>query len=198
MKRFSWFGFKKKEQVLPGRFVGRRFTCDDTAIKFRMGAGFPGSITRVERAVVEANLPDATTPPLQYGYALILNASGGGVRQMTAGDTGTIAAFGVLVRDYPVQGAPSSAFGSPSTLGSATPPTTQTLSVMRSGYILVKVNGTTQKGGTAFVWTAASSAPHVQGQWEATTPGGSGCTVSNATFNGVPDANGFVELAFNL
>jgi hypothetical protein len=71
--------------------------------------------------------------------------------------------------------------------------------VCRQGYIGVTVNGATRKGGTVYVWSAATAAPHVQGGFEAATPGANGFALpASCTFQGAADANGNVELAFNI
>jgi hypothetical protein len=177
-----------------------RMKTRDVAIPFRMGAGFPGDVNRSHPASIEPCIIDASAPPTTFGQPVLVDATTQGVRPFTAGDVALTTAYGVTVRPYPFQQSSGSNFGAAS-LGVATPPATGQMDVLRSGYIMTKLSGATQpvKNGLVCVWTAASSGAHVQGGFEAAVTGGSTTpALPGVTFNGVPDANGNVEVAFNI
>lgn len=173
-----------------------RMKTRDVAFGFRMGAGFPGDVNRTHPVDIVPELPSATLPPTAYGQMTILDTSTGTVRRFDTGDTAVTTAYGVTVRPYPTQQSSASNYGQ-ADIGSATPPTSGVMDVVRRGYIMAKVNGTPVKGGAVYVWCAASSGAHVQGQLEASATGGSTASLTNATFNSAPDANGYVEIIFN-
>jgi hypothetical protein len=186
-----------------GTFVGRRRTTDSnagpvTSIKYRMGAGFAGDVNRTHPASIEPCLIDPTTPPTFFGEPVVVDATSQGVRALKATDTALDAVYGIAVRPYPFQQSTATA-GAPATLGAATPPTTQPIDVLRSGYIMVPVVGAAVKGGRVFVWIAAASGAHVQGGFEIAASGSNTIALDEKSyFNGSPDANGLVELGYNL
>jgi len=172
-----------------------------TSFLFRMGAGFAGDVNRTHPTSIEADLIDANAPPTAYGQPVLVDATTQGVRPFAAGDTGVTAAYGVTVRAFPIQqtSAPSGNFA-PAALGAATPPTSGVIDVMRSGYIMgqVPAGQATVKNGAVYVWCAASTGVHVQGGFENAASGGNTAALTNAVFNGVPDASGNVEIQFNV
>lgn len=177
----------------------------DAAFTFRMGQGFPGDITRVEDAKVEPCLIDPTNPPLAYGQAVILNTASGGVRQILAGDSAATDIYGITIRPFPLQTPTAVNFGAVALAGQATPPTTGTIDVLRSGWAIVNLNNFAAspsiKGGLVDVWFAATAAPNTNSFFNATHTGGSSFSITGndkTTFNGPPDPNGFCELAFNV
>lgn len=178
-----------------------RMKTKDAAFQFRMGAGFAGDINRTHPASVEPTLIDASAPPTAYGQPVLVDATTQGVRPFAAGDqSDTVAAgYGITVRPYPTQQSSASNFGA-AALGSATPPVTGIMDVLRAGYIMVNLpaGGAPVKGGAVYVWAAASTGSHVLGGVEAAYSAGNTTQLLNATFNGSPDANGNVEIAFNI
>jgi len=84
-------------------------------------------------------------------------------------------------------------------LGGGTPPATGVIDIMYRGYASVLLNGAAAavKNGPSWVWFAASSAPHVQGGWEAAT-NASAFAVPLAVFQGAADAGANTEIAFNI
>ena len=171
----------------------------DAAFQFRMGAGFPGDVNRTHPVDILAELIDAASPPTLYGQAVLLGAANAGVRPFVTGDTAQ-AAYGVTVRPYPSQQANSVPQNGAIGFGSGTPPTTGVMDVLRRGYIMVLLpaGGTPVKGDGVYVRVAASATTHVMGAFEAGADGGNNVLLSNAIFNGSPDANGNVEIAFNI
>lgn len=173
----------------------RAKTCD-AAFQFRMGSGFAGDVNRTHPATIEPCLNDVGTPVLFYGEAVLVDTTNQSVQPFGAGDTAVTVAYGVSVRPYPFQQSSASNFGE-AAFGDATPPA-GAIDILRAGYIMAKVTGTPTKGQPVHVWCAASAGAHVQGQFEAVADAGNTATLANATFNGSPDANGVVEIAFNI
>ena len=169
------------------------------AFTYRMGAGFPGDVNRTHPVSIEPFLTGSTTPPTQYGQALVPDTANNGLRGMTAGDTAVTVPYGMLVRPYPTQqqsGGMSSAFGA------ATPPTTGVQDAMRSGYMMVQLNDITasanvKKGDPVFVWCAATAGAHIQGGYEVVASGGNTAALdpNRVTFNGPGDVNGVLEIS---
>lgn len=157
----------------------------------RMPAGIAGDVNRVQSAVVR---PEVITPagqsnaPAAYGLACVIDATTGQVRTAAAGDT---AIAGFLARPFPTN-------SSTSGLGVAVPPASGICDLMIRGFMAVLLGGSTAaiNGGLVYVWTAASTGAHVQGQVEAADPSGSGFVITGARFSGAADANGNTEISF--
>lgn len=181
-----------------GRFVGRSRT-HDVAYKYRMGGGFPGDVNRSHPATIESAKVNSTNPPAAYGLAVLADGTNG-VRGMLATDTAVTAIYGIGVRPFPIQSQSGTNYGA-SPIGSSAPPTTQPIDVLRAGYIIGTLSGTgtPTKGAPVFVWIAASSGAHIQGGFETAATSGSTIALdAKTTFNGPADANGAVEIAFNV
>lgn len=186
--------------IRPGEFRGR-FNVRDVAFGYRMGAGSPGTVNRTHPASVEPALNDPTNPSAFFGQGLLASAAGNSVRAVLTSDTTTPATlYGVSVRPFPFQQQTATAYGQTGFGGEA--PATGVIDVLRSGYILVTLGNfaaqNVVKGGQAYIWFAASTGNHVQGTWEGAATGGSTALINGATFNGPCDANGVVELCFNI
>ncbi len=176
-----------------GLFVGRG-PARDVAFTFRMGTGAAGQITRSHPMSSEPNFQDASLPVLAYGLAVVVNSAGTGVRQIQTSDTGITTIYGVAVRPFPTQQFKDSVGFGEVALGAGTPPgANNAIDVLKEGYILVPIVGTAKKGGTVYLWVAASSGAHVQGGFEASSSG-STVTLTNCTFNGVAGSDGIGEL----
>lgn len=176
-----------------------RCKTNDIAYQYRMTGGFPGDVSRTHPATIEPVLIDASAPPQFYGEAVLVDGATQGVRPFTTTDTAVTAAYGVLVRPYPFQQSSGSNYGAAS-IGAATPPASGAADALRAGYISVTVPAgqTPVKDGAVYVWCAASTGGHIQGGFEASASNGNTAALTNCTFNGSPDANGNVELAFNI
>lgn len=178
-----------------------RMKTRDVAFAFRMGAGFPGEVTRSHPTTIEPALICAATPPTQYGQAVLVDATTQGVRPYAAGDqSNTVpSGYGITVRPFPTQQAAASNFGT-ANFGSVAPPPNGSIDLLRSGYIMgfLSNGGTPVKGNPVYIWAAVSSGNHVQGGFEAAFSSGNTTQLLNATFNGSPDASGNVEIAFNI
>lgn len=180
------------------KFIGRRRFCD-VAFPYRMGAGFPGDVSRTHPASIEPVFNNSSTPMLHYGYFGVIDS--GALRPLAAGDqsdTVALTAYGVSVRPFPFQASVGdSAFGG-AAFGEATPPVSAAIDMLRSGYIIVKAVGTAVKGAPVYVWTKAASGSHTLGGIEAAYSSTNTVQIAGATFNGAADANGYVEIAFNI
>jgi len=170
------------------------------AYTFTTPGGFPGDITRHDfTTTTEVAL--TANPPTAFGVAVTLDAATGAVRPIGTGDTATTPITGVVVRSFPMQmaTAPGPYGQTPLGQGNTPPSPPQPLDVLRRGGIRVAVVGASAKGGTVYIWTAATAAPHIQGGFEAVNPTTNGFALgANVTFNSPPDGNGTAELYFNL
>lgn len=173
--------------------AGARSATRDISYGFRAPGGIPGDVNRSHPVEIEPAGPNVTNPPDLYGCALLVDTATNTVRKMLAGDTAITRIYGILARAYPVQQSSGANYGA-ATIGSAAPPTNQALDVCKEGYIMARVNGSPTKDGAVFVWVAASSGNHIQGTFEAAATGGSTAAITNARFNGPPDASGNVEI----
>jgi hypothetical protein len=171
------------------------------AYTFRMPAGVPGECTRfnVVGTTIRAEKQNITTPVTQYGVLCFVDNNG--ARPIAATDTTTPpqTSIGISIRPYVTSDVglayPLGTVG----LGSGTPMPSGIIDIMYRGYASVKLNGAAaaNHNGAAFVWFAASSAPHVQGGWEAAT-NASAFAVPTAAFTGPADAGANTEIAFNI
>lgn len=129
------------------------------AFPFRMPTGFPGQVTRSDAALVEPNMFNASSMPAAYGHAVRSDANG--VRALTSSDAQI---DGFLVRPYPTSGNGTDG------LGAATPvATTGPGSVMKRGYMTVKLGGSASaaRNGAVYVRVGNVSTGKVVGDVEA-------------------------------
>lgn len=159
-----------------------------TAFTYRMPAGIPGDISRKNSAVVEAQFANSSS--LVYGNAVKM--SSGKLVPIGAGDDESDV-YGVLVRPYPTQ-------SSQDPLGTSTPPSSGPVDVLKSGYISTHLYGSTAatKNGAVYVRIASAGAGELVGGFEAADDGSDAFLLSNAYFMGPADADGNVEIAFNI
>lgn len=178
----------------------------DIAITFRMQGGFPGDVNRTHPATITPELQDSVSPVTAYGFPALIDsvadAGQGGLRAFAAGDqsnTVPVAAWGVLVRPYPIQQQAATNYGAAS-IGAAAAPTTGVVDALRSGFISVAIPAGQApiKNSPVYVWCAATANGHTLGGFEAVYAAGSTVQLSNAVFNGSPDSSGNVELSFNV
>lgn len=168
----------------------------DTGVAFnrRMPACIPGALSRgVGQDTIEPQMitPYGATAPKEYGMAGQIDSVTGQFRIINNTDTD---AYGVLVRDYPTN-------SSQDPLGTSTPPASGIVSVMVRGYIGIKLRGDAAavKGGTVYVWFAASAGSHVLGGFEAEATGGSTLALPDKYyFTGPADADGNCEIGVNI
>lgn len=157
----------------------------------RMPAGIAGDVSRKEYAKIEPAVMDADYPVLTYGIPVKLVS--GEARPFTTGDDAVVP-HGFSVRPYPFQAVSSEA------LAAGTPNPAQPIDILRSGYMTVKNNaGTPAKGGTVYVRVVDSgSAAQPLGGIEAAADSGDCVAITGAMFMGSADADGNVEIAYNI
>lgn len=170
------------------------------AFQFRMGAGIPGNVSRIESANIVPEQVLSTNPPTRYGDPVAYDATTGNIRPIIAGDTAA-SVIGFLVRPYPTQSSdptwPNDPLSSTGTPG--IPRNTGIQDVLKAGYISVAVMGTTlaAKGGPVFVRVGgATPGTNLIGDIEAAadaTPANT-IKVPNAYFRGPQDAAGNCEV----
>jgi len=172
------------------------------AYTYRMPAGFAGDVNRTHPAAVEPALTCVATPPTKYGQIVVVDTATNSVRPLAAGDQSDatlLTPWGVTVRPFPTQ---QTAGGMTSTIGAATPPVTGGIDVLRSGYIMGQLNANVAaatKGGTVYVWCAATSGDHVQGGYETAFSAGNTVTLdARYKYNGPADSTGIVEISANV
>lgn len=160
------------------------------AYTYRLPAGIPGTVHRIEAATIEPNEIDPTTPPTVFGAAVKLVS--GRIQPLASGDAGTLM-YGISVRDFP-------GMASQDPLGTSTPPTRGSISVLKRGYINVLLGGATAatKGGAVYVRVAAAAAGKPIGGFEAAADSTNTYALPGAYFMGPADAYGNTEIAYNI
>lgn len=155
----------------------------------RMPGGIPGDISRQSQATVESVLLDSASPFTSYG---VVGKVSSGKFVPFAGSEADGADYGILVRPYPTT---SSQDG----LGTSTPPTSGVGNALRRGYITVKLNaGTAALNGTVYVRVASAAAGKPIGGFEAAADSTNTIVLSKARFMSAADADGNVEIAYNI
>lgn len=156
---------------------------------FRMPAGIPGAISRGQgQATVEPQVGNAATPFPRYG--MFGKTVAEKFVPLVAADAAAVIT-GILVRPFPTT---SSQDG----LGTSTPPTSGMLDRMKRGYMTVLLSkGVAAKDAQVYVRITVNGADAV-GQIEAGAAGGECVAVVGCFFTGPADANGIVEIAFNI
>ncbi|WP_423196783.1 Bacteriophage protein [Cupriavidus sp. H19C3] len=161
------------------------------AILYRMASGIPGDISRQSQATVESQIFNSSLPFPSYGVPGKIVS--GKFVPVASGDAATVI-YGLLVRPYPTTGGNGS-----EPLGTATPPTKGVADVMRRGYMTVKNNaGTPALGGTVYVRVANAAAGKPIGGIEAVADSTNTVIMAGASFMSAADADGNVEIAFNI
>uniref|UniRef100_A0A6M3M900 Bacteriophage protein n=1 Tax=viral metagenome TaxID=1070528 RepID=A0A6M3M900_9ZZZZ len=159
------------------------------AFIYRMPAGIAGDVTRREHAKIEPQVMDATYPVLAFGVPVVM--VDGEIRNMPVGAVYTDV-YGFIVRPYPSQAESSEA------LAVATPDPTKICDILVSGYMTVLcVNGTPAKNGLVYFRNAAGDPAEAIGQVEAESSDDN-TVLTGATFMGTGDADGNVEIKFNV
>ncbi len=156
----------------------------------RMPVGFPGVVSRPEQSTIEPGIMDQDTPVTAFG--VFIKTVSGKVQPIASGDLATVVK-GLLVKPFPFQ--------EPSVneaLGAGTPDKTRPCDIMKRGYLTVLFKGTTAaKDGQVYVRVTADGSKAV-GDIEEAADSAKCVAVSNCFFMGAADANGYVEIAYNL
>jgi hypothetical protein len=163
------------------------------AFTYRVPAGIPGQVNRVEVATIEPAQLLASNPPTAYGLPVVVDPATGAIRPVGAGDTAANV-YGVLARPFPTSGNGTDG------LGVSTPSTIRPGDVLRRGYVAVLVNGAAvaAKGGTVYVRIASPGSGKPVGGFEAAADGANTIQLTTATFTGAADSSGNGEIAFNI
>lgn len=157
---------------------------------FRAPFGIAGAVSREDNKLIEAQGLNVSLPFASYGIPGKI-VSGLFVPVALVGDT---APYGFLVRPYPFQGPNAS-----DALGTSVPLTTGVANILKRGYIQVQCNaGTPALNGTVYIRYANSDSTHPVAGIEAAAVGSTTVALTNCYFTGPADANGLVEIAFNL
>ncbi|MDR3488803.1 MAG: hypothetical protein P4M05_28360 [Bradyrhizobium sp.] len=163
---------------------------------YRMPAGIPGQVTRLEQSTIETQAFDPAVPFPAYGVAMKTGANGK-MQPIAVGDTASLVE-GILVRPYPTTGAPSQT----SVIGGAVPAPAGICNRLKRGYIMVQLNGAAAatKDGPVYIRVGAPATGKPIGGFEAAADATPANTIllTNAVFTGPADAQGNTELAFNL
>jgi hypothetical protein len=163
------------------------------AYQFRMPAGFAGDLQRAEVATIETQLIDSATPPTAFGVA-VKYVSGKVQPINLSADTAALVQ-GVNLRPYPIQG------NGTDPLGTSTPPTSGVTDILKRGYVMVSLGGTTAaaKGGAVYVRVAGAASGKPLGGFEAASDTTNTVAMpSNWYFTGPADAYGITEIAVNI
>lgn len=156
---------------------------------YRMPAGIPGAVNRMQDATILPEIIDSGTPPTAFGKPVKLVS--GKVQPIASGDAATDV-YGFLVRAYP-------ATASQDGLGTSTPATSGIANVLKRGFMTVKLDeGTAVKGAAVYVRVTANTGPTRPVGNLATAADSAKCVVTGAVFMGPADADGNVEIAYNL
>ncbi|VVE41196.1 hypothetical protein PMO31116_04130 [Pandoraea morbifera] len=161
------------------------------AILYRMPSGIQGDVSRPSQSTIEPATFDSANPFASYGIPA--KKVGGKMRPLAAGDTADLI-VGFLVRPYPTTGGAGS-----EPQGTSTPPTSGIGDLMRRGYMTVRNNaGAPADGGAVYVRVAAAAAGKPIGGIEAAADSTNTVVIPTAKFKNAGDANGNVEIEYNI
>nr|WP_253260895.1 hypothetical protein [Rhodanobacter glycinis] len=154
-----------------------------------MPSGIPGDVSRKLNSTIESAFFDSAAVFASYGIpAKLVN---GKVQPFSGGETAA-SLHGFLVRPYPTQSAQEP-------IGTAVPPTTGMANILRRGWMTVANNaGTPAQGGTVYVRIAAAAAGKPLGGIEAVADSTNTVALTGVAFTNAGDANGNVEIEYNI
>lgn len=157
------------------------------AILYRMSSGFAGDDSRPSQSTIESVLLGATA---FASFGIFSKIVAEKAVPIGTGDTAADV-YGLLVRAFPSQGG--------NVLGVSVPPLTGVANIMRRGYMTVQNNaGTTAKNGQVYVRVASPATGKPVGGIEAVADGVNTIAITGARFMHVADANGNVEISYNI
>ena len=157
------------------------------SILYRMPSGIPGDVTRKSHSTIEAHI--VKTAFAAFGVFGKLTANG--FVPLVAGDTANTA-YGLIVRSYPTQSASNG-------MGAAVPQTGIMHDVLRRGYMTVRCNaGEAKTAGKVYVRIAAGTELKPIGGIEAVADAANTIELNNAMFMHDADAQGTVEISYNI
>lgn len=159
------------------------------AYLYRMPSGIPGDVSRKSHSTIESH--PIGSQFAAFGLFGKIDLATGKFVALEAADT-VAKIYGLLVRAYPTQSAQNE-------LGKAVPLATGITDVLRRGYMTVKCNaGTAAKGGTVYVRIGAGTEAKPVGGIEAVADGANSIALPSAMFMHAADAQGNVEISYNI
>ncbi|EPD6720383.1 structural cement protein Gp24 [Acinetobacter baumannii] len=155
------------------------------AYLYRMPSGIPSDISRKAHSTVEAHILKGN-----FGaFGIFGKLTADGIVPLEAADTDV---YGLIVRSYPTQSALNG-------IGAAVPQSGIVNDIMRRGYMTVKCNaGTAKKAGKVYVRVATGTELKPIGGIEAVADGVNTIEIKNAMFMHDADAQGNVEISYNI
>lgn len=159
------------------------------AFLYRMPSGISGDVSRKSQSTIESHPVGAQFAA--FGLFGKIDGTTGKFVPLAAADTAEVI-YGLFVRAYPTQSAQNE-------LGKAVPQPNGIQDVLRRGYMTVKCNaGNAKKAGTVYVRVTAGTEAKPIGGIEAAADGANSIELPNAFFMHDADAQGNVELSFNI
>lgn len=163
----------------------------DNTFLYRMPAGIAGAISRPQDLTVEPQTPDSAKAFAAYGLAGKFSA--GKFVPIEEADTAAVVA-GIYVRPYPTASQPDKVRQIGTGYNFAG-------DCMKRGYVTVNLGADASAvtlGGAVYMRVATPSDTSPLGAFLAAADGENTVQITNAFFNGPGDANGNIELAFNI
>lgn len=120
------------------------------------------------------------------------------MRILASGDSTLTSIYGITVRPFPFQQQSTTNYGE-AAFGGEAPAVSGPIDILRSGYIMVKLQGAAAatKGGAVQCCIVAGTG-YVVGGFSADTVSGTFIALTDCTFNGPAGSDGIVDLAFNI
>lgn len=163
----------------------------DNTFLYRMPAGIAGAISRPQDLTVEPQTLDSAKAFAAYGLAGKFSA--GKFVPIEADDTAAVV-VGIYVRPYPTASQPDKVRQIGTGFNFAG-------DCMKRGYVIVNLGvdaSSVALGGAVYMRVATPTASSPLGAFLAAADGANTVQITNAFFNGPGDANGNIELAFNI
>ncbi|MEQ5055479.1 hypothetical protein ABN154_27335 [Klebsiella michiganensis] len=163
----------------------------DNTFLYRMPAGIAGAISRPQDLTVEPQTLDSAKAFAAYGLAGKFSA--GKFVPIEAADTAAVV-VGIYVRPYPTASQPDKVRQIGTGYNFAG-------DCMKRGYVTVNLGADASAvalGGEVYMRVATPSDTSPLGAFLAAADGENTVQLTNAYFNGPGDANGNIELAFNI
>lgn len=163
----------------------------DNTILYRMYSGIAGAISRPQDLTVEPQTLDSAKAFAAYGLAGKFSA--GKFVPIEAADTAAVV-VGIYVRPYPTASQPDKVRQIGTGYNFAG-------DCMKRGYVTVNLGADASAvalGGEVYMRVATPSDTSPLGAFLAAADGANTVQLTNAYFNGPGDANGNIELAFNI
>lgn len=159
----------------------------------RMPAGIAGDATRREHATIEPQMMNSAKPVKLYGVPVKM--VNGKIEPINHSSDAAASVYGFAVRPFPIQ----SAGGTGDAKGGGIPPVGLPLDILRRGYMTVKVQkGTPVKNATVYVRKDGGTDDYPVGGLECDSDTSNTIELTSVKFMGEADADGNVEISFNI